>query len=205
MALNPPMFDATMPFAQVGEFFLCSRHGLSFEVTTPGLPKLKSRRGLMFLTTSRIVFVSQPPVQLGNGAPPFVSFELPLRGLTAEKFNQPVFGANYLSGRAACVPGMGLTGDASFSLTFNEGGAGTFLSLFFRALAESRLPAEQASAHATLRSTVIATGSFRELAVIDPNDPSIIYVTQPAIPTAPLAQGQGQGQGREKSGITHLI
>lgn len=192
MALNPPMFDAAMPFAQVGEFFLCSRHGLALEVTTPGLPKLKSRRSFRFLTTSRIVFVSQPPVQLGNGAPPFVSFELPLRGLTAEKFNpRGLLGANYLSGRAACVPGMGLTGDASFSLTFNEGGAGTFLSLFFRALTESRLPAKQASAHATLRSTVIATGSFR-LAVIDPNDPSIIYVTQPAIPTAPLAQGQGQ-------------
>jgi hypothetical protein len=95
---------------------------------------------------------------------------------------------------------MGLTGDASFSLTFNEGGASTFLSLFFRALTESRLPAEQASARATLRSTIIATGSFR-LAVIDPNDPSIIYVSQPAIPTAPLAQpaiptaplAQGQG------------
>jgi hypothetical protein len=42
MALNPPMFDAALPSAQVGELFLCGREGLALEVTTPGLPKLRS-------------------------------------------------------------------------------------------------------------------------------------------------------------------
>lgn len=81
---------------------------------------------------------------------------------------------------------MGLDANSSFKVWFNHGGAGTLLPLFFRALLESRRPVAAASslAHA------ITSGNFAATAVADPNDPSVLYLTQPDIPTATEVAGR---------------
>mmetsp|Transcript_13974 Transcript_13974/g.44743 ORF Transcript_13974/g.44743 Transcript_13974/m.44743 type:complete len:210 (-) Transcript_13974:139-768(-) len=181
MALNVPLFNQMTPMSKAGEFYLCERPKLSFELTSPGMPALRAKKGTLFVTTQRLVFVPQPAVRLRDGAT-FSSFEMPLADISGEKFNQPIFGANNLTGTVKPSTGMGLTYESKFKLTFGHGGAGTFLPLFFRALYELRDPASAAAA-GTL-SQAVMSGTFSTVVVSDPNDPSIIYVTQPDIPVA---------------------
>ena len=67
MSLNPPMYTEVTPMSKVGELFLLQRPGLSFEVETDGLPKLKASSGILFLTTTRMVFVNQNGTLDQNG------------------------------------------------------------------------------------------------------------------------------------------
>ena len=64
------------------------------------------------------------------------AFELPLAYLRGDKFNQPIFGCNNLSGECwPAVEGGGPAGGMpphKFALYFKEGGVGTFLPLYFR-------------------------------------------------------------------------
>lgn len=71
------MFDAVTPMSRVGEFFLLERSGLAFQIDATGLPKLKSSKARLYLTTMRIVLVPDDAKQLKDG---FImrAFELPL-------------------------------------------------------------------------------------------------------------------------------
>lgn len=109
----------------------------------------------------------------------FEAFDLPLTTLSEEKFNQPIFGANNLTGTVLPIEGGGLPGPAKFKLVFREGGCGTFLHFFLRALREIR------SGRGVLGS-MAASGALRTeaAAFVDPNDPTVIFVVQPAVPVA---------------------
>mmetsp|Transcript_8890 Transcript_8890/g.14765 ORF Transcript_8890/g.14765 Transcript_8890/m.14765 type:complete len:203 (+) Transcript_8890:624-1232(+) len=171
------MFDAKTPMSKVGEYFLVQREGVSVEISCEGLPKLKASSGVLYLTTLRVVYVPVPAKPLDHGTE-FRSFEFSLDKVEDEKFNQPIFGANNLSGNLKPTPGMGLTVDAKFKLYFKNGGAGTLLPIFFRALVDAR----RGNAHAIAEA--VLAGSFAATALIDPNDPSVVYRTQPDIPVA---------------------
>jgi len=173
------MFDMVTPMTKIGELFLLKRDMVSIEIKSAGLPPLKTKQAMMYLTTSRVVLVPKKPVMMKDGFQ-FTSFELPLPGLANEKFNQPIFGANYLSGTVPPAPGMGLESEATFKITFHKGGAGTFLRLFFRAIVDTRNPQGQNL------SMEIQSGNLEALAVTDPSDPSVVYLQQPNIPTAVL-------------------
>lgn len=177
--LNPSMYSATQPAQVRGEHFLLCRPGIHCEVKVDGLPKLKGI-GNLVLTTLRIVFVCNKSVPLGEGMS-FDAFDLPLTTLSEEKFEQPIFGANYLRGKVQPIENGGLPGPASFRLTFREGGCGTFLYFFLRALREVR------GGSLTLGS-IAASGTLQteSAAFVDPNDPTTIYVVQPS--KAPEAQ-----------------
>jgi WW domain-binding protein 2 len=57
------------------------------------------------------------------------AFDIPLALMFKEKFNQPIFGANYLS--CSTKPMFNsLPNDASVKIWFMEGGCGKFLKLF---------------------------------------------------------------------------
>ncbi|GBG28990.1 Postacrosomal sheath WW domain-binding protein [Hondaea fermentalgiana] len=201
------MYDARTPMSKVGEFFLVQREGVSVEIACDGLPKLKASSGILYLTTLRIVFVATPPKALDHGAE-FKSFEFSLSKIEDEKFNQPIFGANNLGGTLHPTQGMGLTVDARFKLFFKQGGAGTLLPLFFRALLDARRGGAQSIAEA------IQAGRFASMAVADPSDPSVVYLTQPDIPVAtevsadevdaeddhPDAAGDDKGARRRNNG-----
>lgn len=188
MAVNPTLaMDETrgslFPLPQSGEAFVLKRDGIDFECTLPQGSKLWARRGSFFLSSTRIVFVSGKSTCRAD----FKSFEMPLGTMQDYKFNQPIFGANYLSGTITPVdlsdtssPLVG--GRTSFSLTFNSGGCGTFLPLYFRLLSE----AQERSGNASLAEAAQAGRLQQEVAFVDPSDPSVLYLSQPT--AAPNSQ-----------------
>jgi hypothetical protein len=118
-------------------------------------------QGELHVSTIRMVFVS-------NSGGDMQAFDLPMANITNEKFNQPIFGANNISGTVAAVrrapcrhlsqPRLrltpcvnylsrawqianeqaGVTGQLEFKLWFNEGGCATFLRVFFQAMEQLR-------------------------------------------------------------------
>jgi hypothetical protein len=177
--LNPTLYSATQPTQIRGEHFLLVRSGITCEIQVEGLPVLKGA-GSLILTTIRMVFVNSKKVPLGENMF-FEAFDLPLTTLRDEKFNQPIFGANNLTGTVEPVIGGGLPGPASFKLNFREGGCGTFLHFFLRSLREIR------SGRSNLGG-LAANGNLRteSAAFMDPNDPTIIFVVQPAVAVAEI-------------------
>jgi hypothetical protein len=133
--------------------------------------------------------------------------DIPISHLSGEKFNQPIFGANSLTGyvspvrvfacrcmlvtpftlivRRSQVPGRGLTGPCEFKLTFKDGSAATFLHFLFQVIETVRVAAMRASAPTI--ATMIQSGTFAtaSAAYVDPSDPSVLYVTQPYVPVRP--------------------
>ena len=173
--LNPGLFNGDQPLQVPGEYFLLRRSGMTCEVNVSGLPTLKAS-GHIVLSTLRIVFVCSKRVPLGQDSY-FESFDFPMTSLSNEKFNQPIFGANNLSGTVQPIANGGLPGPANFKLTFREGGCGTFLKFFFRALRDirgGRSGLGAAAAGGTLKT--------ESAAFMDPHDPSVIYVVQPENP-----------------------
>jgi hypothetical protein len=203
MAVNPPLLGpGGMPAGILGEQWCCrvrgggesgsakaggsvhyidteprsaprpQRHGIAFAADTHEYGKLRGT-GVIYLTTVRICFVLDRPT------PSFAAFDIPLEGISGERFQQPIFGANYLQLSVAPVPGRGLSAPAAVKLTFNQGGCNTFLRLFFGLM--QRVHAESAARAALLAASSVQ--SFLEevqAAYIDPSDPSVIYLTQPA-------------------------
>ena len=194
-----------------GEFFVLSRHGISFSAKS-GSWKGEGR-GNLYLSTLRIVFVvRRPPAANGvNHAtsrhphavvrPPQAqqrggsceSFDLPLGTMHNEKFNQPIFGANNMTGTSEPLPG-GLTDEIKWTLTFKEGGVGTFLPLFFRLVHEMRRRMAQESQpqyEHNFAAPPVAQQVVQQIigaAYVDPNDPTKLYVSQPvAQPNIPVA------------------
>lgn len=121
-----------------------------------------------------------------------LAFDLPLATLERESFNQPIFGANNLTGVSPPLPGSACDGaDIHWCLSFQDGGVGTFLPIFFGLLAEmrSRLEAERSGAAGAAAggSTEVPTAfavAVPETAVaevvraayVDPSDPTKLYV-----------------------------
>lgn len=188
MALNPPIDQNTgVPLAITGEHFIMMRSGISFRVDIDDLGEL-SGKGVIFLTTLRIVFVNTSPSRPRElDGRSFNSFDIPLAYLSNENFNQPILGANNLTAMVAPITELGLTGMSTFKISFNEGGCGTFLPIFIALVQNIR----QITATRTYNDFVqtVESGSFRSQAYVDPSDPTVIYVTQPteAQPTQSVA------------------
>lgn len=149
--------------------------------------------------------------------------DLPLQGISDEDFKQPIFGANYLCGTVAPVPGRGLGGPTRFKLYFYAGGckvrrrelviarlatlpleptpchaaavapactatcpltvtrvSQTFLDFFF-AIMERYKAADAASRRAFFASAAAVSSFIRDRqAFVDPSDPTVVFVVQPA-------------------------
>lgn len=143
----------------------------------------------LYITTARMVFVH------GDYAKSeFKSFDIPLLSLKNEKFEQPIFGSNYLagflnklkknyrflnlSGSVAPIYGL-LPGETTFKLWFTSGGCQTFLNCFCRILEEIRRGQQRGPAQKFIDQ--VRLGQFSgQKGFVDPNDPSVIYVSQPA-------------------------
>ena len=133
MALNPPLNEAGMPLrVSEQECFIMHRNGIEFEVKVEGLGKM-SGKGILVLTTNRVVLINTKNMASSD----FKAFDLPLAKMFKEKFNQPIFGANYLS----CVSKPlfdQLPADAHAKIWFMEGGCGKFLKCFRYTLGKIR-------------------------------------------------------------------
>jgi hypothetical protein len=145
MALNPPLLADGRPAGLLGEWYVLERRGIVAHIDTrdPRVGVLKGGCKIQ-LTTVRIVVLPTKPT------PAFAAFDIPLQGLSAEAFKQPIFGANHLDFDVAPVPGRGLesAGPIKVSLTFNDGGCNRFLRVFFALVEKNRAAASAADARA---------------------------------------------------------
>ncbi|KAK3232729.1 hypothetical protein CYMTET_56935 [Cymbomonas tetramitiformis] len=186
MAVNPALTSAgqgrSFPRAFENEAFLLHREGLEMEVDIPSGSRKQSHRGILYVSNIRMVFVANQPTD------DFRAFDIPLVYLRKERFNQPIFGCNNLTGDVFSVAGGGpnsSTPPYSVRIFFKEGGCGTFLPLFFNLLEQVRGQMQQSTAHepsAPSANIPVAQPVVQELvrtAYVDPSDPSTLYVSQP--------------------------
>ncbi|KAI5081896.1 hypothetical protein GOP47_0001639 [Adiantum capillus-veneris] len=196
MAVNPPLMGA-MPVPFQGEIFLLRRDNVIFEVDK--IPSVRggqvSAKGTVFVSNVRVVYVTYKPV---DG---FYAFDMPLLYIHEEKFNQPIFGANNITGKVYPVIPDGehsaLYSPHSFKIIFKEGGCGTFVPLFFNLLkflrqfppqtneSQSHISVQQSNSYVyndPFPTASPPTDEIMRQAYVDPNDPTKIYLQQPYDP-----------------------
>ena len=181
--VNPPLIQDQLsnelfPQPFVGETFLLKRDGVSVQIKSSLHGKM-SGSGSFFLTNMRIVFHSSKSPSPKD----FLAYQADLAEIVNSSFEQPIFGANYL--KADVRPRhLGDPGD-TFRITFNKGGAGTFLTLLNELLTQM-----SRSAATTNRPNqpVAAVYNPSNVGYIDPNDPSVVYIQQPIPVSAPPAE-----------------
>ena len=168
MALNPPLLAGSgLPAGMLGEWFVLERGGieLSLDTQTREHGKQVLRPCRLYLTTLRLCLVAPAPNASGLQA-----FDIPLQGISAESFEQPFFGANYLALTVAPVPGRGLASPARVKVTFNEGGCGVFLKVFFSLMA--RYKDSNAAARASFLAPPAMQSFMTQVAYVDRALPS---------------------------------
>uniref|UniRef100_A0A6P4AV26 uncharacterized protein LOC107424620 isoform X1 n=1 Tax=Ziziphus jujuba TaxID=326968 RepID=A0A6P4AV26_ZIZJJ len=190
MASNPQLFPNGMPVPFVNEMFVLARDGVEFEVDKiPGPGNhgghIKAK-GTIYLSNIRIVFVADKPI--GN----FTAFDMPLLYVHDEKFNQPIFFCNNISGLVEPVVPENQHGALysthSFKILFKEGGFGTFVPLFFNLIASVRQYNQQYEQSNTrvdrrdpLQAAQTPIDEMMRHAYVDPTDPTRIFLQQPAM------------------------
>ncbi|XP_068661081.1 UPF0664 stress-induced protein C29B12.11c-like [Aristolochia californica] len=187
MALNPQLFGNGMPVPFVNEMFVLHRDGVEFEIDKiPGTHggKVKAK-GTIYLSNIRMVFVANKPV--GD----FFAFDMPLLFVHDDKFNQPIFHCNNISGHVEpVVPDdqhRALYSNHSFKIIFKEGGCGTFVPLFLNLIASVRRynqqfahPSPDSSSQLDpLLAAQTPVDDMMRCAYVDPNDPTKIFLQQP--------------------------
>eukprot|EP00252_Welwitschia_mirabilis_P011796 TRINITY_DN2621_c0_g1_i1.p1 TRINITY_DN2621_c0_g1~~TRINITY_DN2621_c0_g1_i1.p1 ORF type:complete len:228 (-),score=26.11 TRINITY_DN2621_c0_g1_i1:355-960(-) len=180
MALNPLLNDFRMPVPLFNEVLLLYREQVDFEVDNLNIAQGSkiSARGTVYLSNVRIVFVANKPV--GD----FVAFDMPLVYIQGEKFNQPIFFCNNISGRVKPVTPDSTIGEHpphDFKIIFKEGGCGTFVPLFFQILQSARQYHEMHAAanHSTTTDRMQVGEPPVETvrkAFVDPSDPTKFFI-----------------------------
>lgn len=214
MAVNPPLMGG-MPVPFQGEIFLLTRPNVEFEVDK--IPSVRrgtvSAKGTVFVSNVRVVFVANKPV---DG---FYAFDMPLLYIHDQKFNQPVFSANNITGSVYPVIPEGehraLFSPHSFKIIFKEGGCGTFVPLFFNLLKFVRQFPPQTNEPQVQQSTQQAnayvyndpfptapppTEEIVRQAYVDPNDPTKIYLQQPYDPNQSQLRRRTYASSRPEEG-----
>ncbi|KAF9607562.1 hypothetical protein IFM89_036924 [Coptis chinensis] len=203
MAVNPQLLSPNgMPVAFVSEMFVLARDGVEFQIDKiPGTHggHIKAK-GTIYLSNIRMVFVASKPV--GN----FAAFDMPLLYVHDEKFNQPIFYCNNISGLVEPVVPEGqhraLYSTHSFKILFKEGGCGTFVPLFFNLITSVRQysqAAPEAVSHVDpLQASQTPVDEMMRHAYVDPNDPTRIFLQQP-IPESQLRRRSYQPHSVEQS------
>jgi len=186
MAENPQLFGNGMPVPFNGEMFVLARDGVEFHVDKiPSAPGGHAKtKGTIYLSNIRMVFVATKPV--GN----FFAFDMPLLYVHGEKFNQPIFHCNNISGFVEPVvpdsQNRALYSTHTFKILFKEGGCGTFVPLFLNLITSVRrynqFEAQSAAAPRVdpLQAAQTPVDDMMRHAYVDPNDPTKIFLQQPA-------------------------
>ncbi|KAL9369661.1 hypothetical protein Peur_040860 [Populus x canadensis] len=201
MALNPQLFQNGMPVPFENELFVLARDGVDFEVDKiPGCGKLKSK-GTIYLSNIRMVFVAAKPV--AN----FYAFDMPLLFVNGEKFNQPIFLCNNISGFVEPVvpenENRALYSAHSFKILFKEGGCGTFVPLFLNLISSVRQYNQQMNSAPVTRIDPLQAANtpvdeMMRHAYVDPNDPTRIFLQQPT-PQSELRRRTYQPSSSERT------
>lgn len=153
-----------VPDLAQGETSVLRRDGIKLRVKGSGLPVNvpKKGQGSIFLTTKRLIFVPK-----GRLVSPF---EVGLKGITNEQFNQPVFGANSISGVSQEALGV----PVRWNFTFTTGGVGTFLHVFQATLHYVRVTLHRSGRLVDARAELIGPH-------MDPMDPSRVWLAEAVV------------------------
>lgn len=170
--MQNPAITNGQPVPMEGEMFVLSRDGISFSAKS-GSTKLESY-GTLYLSTLRMVIVCD----ISNSRTNFQGFDMPLATLSEEKFNQPIFGANNMTGSNPPLDGSGLTDSIKWCISFRNGGVGTFLPFFFRLLQEMRQRMSGQQQNTTSPVPAMVAQTLVQGAFVDPSDPTRLYVPQ---------------------------
>lgn len=197
MAANPAVVTAQgipAPAPFPGESLVLRRDNVEFVID--GLRTQSGKwlaKGTLWLSDVRLVVIASGAARSDG----LVAFDFPLAYITHNKFNQPVFGCNHLSGKVwPAAEGGGPSGTLAphdYKIWFPRGGVGTLLPLFYRFISEARAALQQRSAqqhstgqHGFAQYSTSAAPSAPPLpaalvatALVDPADPSQIFLTQP--------------------------
>jgi hypothetical protein len=127
MALNPPIETTGEPRRINGEgAFLVNSIEVEGLFTIEKTKTKYKGRGRCKLSQLRIIYIND-----NKNTNVFSAFDLPLFNITEFKFNQPIFGANNLTG--VCTPiGNMFPGNIKFKLSFYHGGETDFVKTFYR-------------------------------------------------------------------------
>lgn len=161
------------------EAFVLCRGGIHFSAKAGPRSKVDFY-GTLYLSTLRMVVVNDKTGAECTG------FDMPLATLYKEAFNQPIFGANNMTGLSPPLDTPDGTDHWKWCISFRNGGVGTFLPFFFRLLQEMRrrmaeAPPQQAQAAQVVAQAVpvdVAQG-FMQQAFVDPSDPTKFYISEP--------------------------
>ncbi|CAL0313035.1 unnamed protein product [Lupinus luteus] len=186
MALNPQLFPNGMPVPFINEIFVLARDGIDFHLdkipSSLGVGGDLKTKGVIYLSNIRMVFVANSPV----GA--FFAFDMPLLYIHGEKFNQPIFHCNNISGQVEPVAPndqhRALYSTYTFKIIFKEGGCGTFIPLFLNLIASVRQYNQQFNVQTQphvdpLQASQTPVDEMMRHAYVDPNDPTKIFLQQP--------------------------
>ena len=156
-ALSGELFPSPL----LHEIFALRRSEIWFEGEIPGFRKMKAS-GRFYLTSHRIIFLVESQTNKSDLSSIAVGFN-ELR--SPPDFKQPIFGANYL--QLICL-------DAStISFSFTSGGCDALLPVLYRLFDAAD------KSNPSLIVTQVLQQRSRNVAFVDPNDPSVFYVTQP--------------------------
>eukprot|EP01137_Pigoraptor_chileana_P019100 Opistho-2@79659 len=187
MALNGvPVTPSGGVLIPPGERMMYSTTGVQFSIESgggyPGNNGSYYGKGDVILTDRRILFVTKPPLEV------FKSFALPFELIFDAKLNQPIFGANNFSGKVDPVADAGLAGTGEFKLTFKNGGAAEFATLFLHMNAPREVQAGP--------PLVNVTAIFQQN-----GQPAPIHGV--SIPTRMVSGGSGGGGGGGRRPLQH--
>ncbi|KAK8815749.1 hypothetical protein WA538_004873, partial [Blastocystis sp. DL] len=181
MSVNPKLGADRTPLLFMGENLLLRRERIRL-ISKIGSFNVKSD-GVLYLSTLRLIFVADRPTES------FTGLDIPLLSIRNEKFNQPLFGNNNLSMTVAPQANWGESFQFSSVFEFRNGGAQTFLRVFWKLMSAvnevrnipvaTAVPPQVAS---------IASGGWVQSAFVDPSDPTYIYTSQPYQPTDAIPQ-----------------
>ena len=169
--------------------------GIWFSRSRPAAsPWSFSGSGTVYLTNYRLVFVAQKPT------PEFQSVELPLLYIEEFDVSQPIFGANALHGTCRKVDGSGTTPPlVKWKVAFMAGGMSTMVPLFYQTVAYIRTAARRRGEPAAQAKRVPIQREIPDFvahAVVDPNDPTVVYVVAEQQPEQDDQGDQGDQGGR---------
>ncbi|CAG9477458.1 unnamed protein product [Plasmodium vivax] len=187
MALNPTLIQGQeflFPANKGSEFTYLRREDVKMKLYLPD--RTIKEDGMIFLTSIRLVFIKSERSRTNAN---FISVEFPLNLIEKPKFEQPVFGLNYLSGvvKPLVDHPNSLKSPCKWNIVFLNGQCSSFLNYFFKVY-DAAKKNRPLGALSEFNEQFFSSSN----AYVDPSDPTFLYINEPNPESLYGAQGMTQ-------------